>query len=98
MGGKSCKLQFQITLQYESGKLNVEADALSRIPWGQEEELYALDTIVVKAIINRGYNGDILIPEVLQIPFQQLPKVFCLSVPQSFPNQIGKGSIKQIQT
>ena len=55
---------YNFKLHYKSGKLNVEADALSRIPWGQEEELHTLDTIAVKAIINTGYNGDSSIPEV----------------------------------
>ena len=56
---------YNFTLHYRSGKLNVEADALSIIPWKQEEELCVLDTIAVKAVINRGYNGDSSIPEVL---------------------------------
>ena len=55
---------YNFKLHYKSGKLNVEADALSRIPWEQEEELHTLDTIAVKAIISRGYNGDSSIPEV----------------------------------
>ena len=56
---------YNFKLHYKGGKLNVEADALSRIPWGQEEDLCTLDTVVVKAIINRGYNGDSSFPEVL---------------------------------
>ena len=55
---------YNFKLHYKSGKLNVEADALSKIPWGQEEELCILGTTAVKAIINRGYNGDSSIPEV----------------------------------
>ena len=55
---------YNFKLHYKSGKLNVEADALSIIPWEQEEELHTLDTIAVKAIISRGYNGDSSIPEV----------------------------------
>ena len=55
---------YNFKLHYKSGKLNVEADALSKIPLGQEEELHTLDTIAVKAIINRGYNGDSSIPEM----------------------------------
>ena len=55
---------YNFTLHYKTGKLNEEAAALSRIPLGQEEELHALNTIVVKAIINRGYSGDSSIPEV----------------------------------
>ena len=39
---------YNFKLHYNSGKLKVEADALSRIPWGQEEEACALDTILVK--------------------------------------------------
>ena len=55
---------YNCKLHYKSGKLNVEVDALSRIPWEQEEELHTLDTIAVKAIISRGYSGDSSIPEV----------------------------------
>ena len=55
---------YNFKLHYKTGKLNVEADALTRIPWEQEEELHTLDTIAVKAIVNRGYNGDSSIPEV----------------------------------
>ena len=55
---------YNFKLHYKSGKLNVETDALSRIPWEQEETLYTLDTIAVKAIISRGYNGESSIPEI----------------------------------
>ena len=49
---------------YKSGKLNVEADALSRIPWEWEEALHTLDTTAVKANISKKYNGDSSIPEI----------------------------------
>ena len=54
-----------IILNYitKSGKLNVEVDALSRIPWQWEEALHTFNTVAVKAIISRGYNGDSSIPE-----------------------------------
>ena len=55
---------YNFKLHYKSGKLNVEADALSRIPWEQEEKLHTLDTTAVKAIISRGYSGDSPIPEI----------------------------------
>ena len=58
MGSKSCKLH------YRSGKLNVDMDVLSIIPWEWEEALYTLDAVVVKAIFSRGYNGDSSIPEI----------------------------------
>ena len=32
--------KYNFKLHSRSGKLNVEADALSMIPWGQEEELH----------------------------------------------------------
>ena len=53
---------YNFKLHYKSGKLNVEADALSRIPW--EEVLHTLDSIAVKALISRGYNGDSSIHEI----------------------------------
>ena len=57
---------YNFRLHHRSGKLNVEADALVRIPWEQEEALYTLDAVVIKAITNRGYNGDSSIPEIPQ--------------------------------
>ena len=68
MGGESHKLQFK--LHYKSGKLNVEADALSRIPWEQEEELHTLDTIAVKAIISRGTREIVPFLTCFQVQFQ----------------------------
>ena len=55
---------YNFKLHYESGKLNVEADVPSRIPWEQVDELLTLDTIAVKVIISRGYNVDSSIPEI----------------------------------
>ena len=55
---------YNFKLHYKSSKLNVEADALSRIPWEWEEVLHTLDTIAIKAIMSRGYNGDSSIPEI----------------------------------
>ena len=55
---------YNFKLHYRSGKLNVEVDALSRIPWEWEEALHTLDAVVVTAIISRGYNGDSSIPEI----------------------------------
>ena len=54
---------YNLKLHYKSGKLNVERNTLSRIPWEWEETLHTLDTVAVKAIISRGYNGDSSIPE-----------------------------------
>ena len=55
---------YNFRLHYKSGKLNVEVDTLSRIPWEWEEALHTLNTIAVNAIISRGYNGDSSIPEM----------------------------------
>ena len=55
---------YNFKLHYKNGKLNVKADALSRIPWEWEETLHTLDTIAVEAIISRGYSGDSSIPEI----------------------------------
>ena len=49
---------------YKSGKLDVEADVLSTIPWEWEAALHTLDIIAVNAIISREYNGDTSIPEI----------------------------------
>ena len=55
---------YNFKLHYVSGKLNVEADVLSRIPWEWEEALHTLDAVAVKAILSRGYNGYSSIPEI----------------------------------
>ena len=55
---------YNFKLHYRSGKLNVKANALLRIPWKQEETLHTLDAVVVKAIISRRYNKDSSIPEI----------------------------------
>ena len=72
MGGECHKLQFQITLQ--KWQTNVEADALFRILWKEEEELCTLDFIALKAIINSGYNGDSSILEVPPGTISVIPK------------------------
>ena len=55
---------YNFKLHYKTGKLNVEADALSKIPWEGEEVLHTLDTIAVKAVVSRGYSGDSSMPEI----------------------------------
>ena len=54
---------YNFRLHYRSGKLNVEVDALQRIPWEWEEASHTLDAVVVLPIISRGYNGGKSIPE-----------------------------------
>ena len=49
---------YDFKLNYRSGKENVEADALSRIPWKQDSR------DVVKATLQRGLCGDSVIPTV----------------------------------
>ena len=51
-------------LHCKSGKLNLEVDVFSQIPWEQEGSLHTLDTVLVKAIINRGCSGDCSIPKI----------------------------------
>ena len=55
---------YNFKLHYKHGKLNIEADKLSRIPSEWEEALYTLNTTAVKAIISRGYNRDSSIPKI----------------------------------
>ena len=53
---------YNFKLHYKSGKTNVEADALSRIPW---KETYdeVLEDYVVKAIIDSGSQNETYIPD-----------------------------------
>ena len=63
---------YNFKLHYKSGKLNVEADMLSQIPWEQEGTLHTLDTVLVKAITNGGCSGDCFIPK---IPLHVIPVI-----------------------
>ena len=89
---------YNLELHYKSGKLNVEADALSRIPWEQELELQTLETIAVKEIISRGYNGDSSIPEIPPGMISVIAKSLVVDSTTKFSKQDWKGSNKQIQT
>ena len=83
---------YNLKLHYKSGKLNVEVDVLSWIPWEQEETLHTLDAVLVKAIINRGCSGYCSIPK---IPLHAVPvvvKSLWLMAPQRSPNKIGRKS------
>ena len=50
---------YNFKIFYQSGKQNVEADALSRIQWD--------DPLVIKAILLRGKNTDTAIPEPFEM-------------------------------
>ena len=50
---------YNFKIFYRSGKQNVEADSLNRIQWE--------DPLVVKAILLRGKNFDMAIPEPFEI-------------------------------
>ena len=52
---------YDFNIHYRSGKQNIDADALSRIKWQHD------DAVVVKAILARGLNANIMIPQ----PFEQ---------------------------
>ena len=80
---------YNFKLHYRSGKLNVEADALLRIPLKQEETLHTLDAVVVKAIISRRYNRDSSIPEIPPHAISMVAKGL---------DMIGKWNKKPIQT
>ena len=80
---------YNFKIFYQSGKPNVEADALSRIQWD--------DPLVIKAILLRGKNIDTAIPQ----PFETaiLAKNMQLAGAPEIPNQDWKceqGSDKDI--
>ena len=52
---------YNFTIQYQSGKQNIDADALSRIPWDIES---TNDPILIKSALVRGKEGDSTIPMV----------------------------------
>ena len=47
---------YDFTIHYQSGKQNVEADALSRVKWDHD------DAVVIKAILAKGFNAGTAIP------------------------------------
>ena len=48
---------YNFRIHYKSGKQNVEMDALSWIPWRDEENARTLDQLTIKAIIDMGTMG-----------------------------------------
>ena len=50
---------YDFKIFYQSGKQNLEADALSRIQWE--------DPLVVKAVLRKGKNTDMAIPEPFEM-------------------------------
>ena len=82
----------------KSGKLKVEADVLSRIPWKQEGTLQTLDVVIVRAIINRGYNGDSSIPKIPPHAISVVTKNLVVDGTMKLSKQDGKKSTKPIQT
>ena len=52
---------YNFTIQYRSGKQNIDADALSRIPWDIES---TNDPVLIKSALVRGKDGDSTIPMV----------------------------------
>ena len=52
---------YNFTIQYRSGKQNIDVDALSRIPWDIES---TNDPILIKSALVRGKEGDSTIPMV----------------------------------
>ena len=89
---------YNFKLHYKSGKLNVKADALSRIPWEWEEALHTLDTCSQGNNLEEGTMDIVPFLRYLQVQFQWLLKVLWLTVPHSSPSKIEKWSNKQIQT
>ena len=52
-------VNYDFTIHYQSGKQNIEADALSRIKWQHD------DDVQVKATFARGLNADTAVPFVV---------------------------------
>ena len=52
---------YNFTIQYRSGKQNIDVDVLSRIPWDIES---TNDPILIKSTLVRGKGGDSTIPMV----------------------------------
>ena len=68
---------YDFKIFYQSGKQNVEADALSRIQWK--------DPLVVKAVLQKGKNTDTAIPKPFKMTI--LAKNFQLARAPEISNQ-----------
>ena len=56
--------KYDFQLHYQSGKLNRDVDALSRIPWDRDGNLTTIDPVIMHAIITRGAQNCCAIQEV----------------------------------
>ena len=71
---------YNFHLHYQSGRSNVEADALSRINWGKNDKTLPADSI--QAIVTAGLQGKGMI--ILR-PFLAVPKPLTLLPHLSMP-------------
>ena len=55
--------KYDLQIHYRSWKININADALSRIPWDCEEKLISMDSVMVQAVVARGVQNSCTIPE-----------------------------------
>ena len=72
------------SIHYQSGRQNVDADALSLIKWEDDETITILDEGTIRAIIDMGstgdktilesYTGSIHIPDMGPTPCDREPK------------------------
>ena len=66
---------YNFKIFYKSGKLNVEADALSRIPW-ENTQIDHLEPLTVTTMLQSKLGTEVGIPEVYpQLPLVQKSKV-----------------------
>ena len=75
---------YNFTIPYQSGKQNIEADALSRVKWEHN------DAVVIKAILARGFNADMTIPHPFNSKMVKIGNVDLTGVPKLNTNDLVK--------
>ena len=61
----ACLANYNLKIFYKCGKLNVEVDALSRIPW-ENTQVGNMDPLIVKTMIQSKLEIDVGVPEIYQ--------------------------------
>ena len=75
---------YNFTIHYQSGKQNVEADALSQVKWEHD------DIVVIKAILARGFNADTMMPYLIDSKVVQIGNMNLTGVPKLNTNDWAK--------
>ena len=83
-------VNYNLKIFYKSGKLNVEADALSRIPW-ENTQVNHLEPVIVTTMLQSRLGTEVGIPEV----YPQPPLIQRSIVVDGYPKLVHNDWIKE---